>query len=164
MARPKLGDTDTERMQLKITAAEIEAIDDWRFENRIPSRSEAVRRLCQIGVLTAKAESAMRKHSTLSMAEMVLFLGDISKICTKYADEKVTLELKLAVEKHGKKAMLNSAQAMTEVGELTNHVSYLAKNTAVEDSMEIVAKNILRKGEADLLTLQFVKEAIEDFK
>lgn len=51
MARPKLGDTETERMQLKITSAEIEAIDDWRFANRIPSRSEAVRRLCQIGLL-----------------------------------------------------------------------------------------------------------------
>jgi hypothetical protein len=50
MARPKLGETDTERMQLKITAAEITAIDDWRFENRVPSRSEAVRRLVQLGI------------------------------------------------------------------------------------------------------------------
>lgn len=50
MARPKLGETETERMQLKITAAEIQAIDDWRFANRIASRSEAVRRLCQIAL------------------------------------------------------------------------------------------------------------------
>ncbi len=53
MARPKLGETDTERMQLKITSAEIEAIDTWRFANRVPSRSEAVRRLCQIGLLVS---------------------------------------------------------------------------------------------------------------
>ncbi|MEQ1405660.1 hypothetical protein ABK249_12015 [Neorhizobium sp. Rsf11] len=51
MARPKLGETETERMQIKITAAEIEAIDEWRFANRVPSRSEAVRRLCKIGLL-----------------------------------------------------------------------------------------------------------------
>ncbi|MGV0910347.1 hypothetical protein [Martelella sp. FOR1707] len=51
MARPKLGDTDTERMQLKITSAEIEAIDDWRFANRVPSRSEAVRRLCATAIV-----------------------------------------------------------------------------------------------------------------
>lgn len=51
MARPKLGETDTERLHVKITSDEIAAIDDWRYLNRIPSRSEAVRRLCQIGLL-----------------------------------------------------------------------------------------------------------------
>lgn len=164
MARPKLGETETERLQMKITTAEIEAIDDWRFENRIPSRSEAVRRLCQIGVRAAEAGPAMNKHSTLAMAEMVLLLGSIAKICSKYPDEKVTLELKLAVEKYGKNAMKNSAQTMTEVRELGNHVFYLAKNNSVEESLDTVAKNILRKGEIDLLTLEFVREAIEDFE
>ena len=50
MARPKLGESETERLHVKITADEIKAIDDWRYENRIPSRSEAVRRLVQIGL------------------------------------------------------------------------------------------------------------------
>ena len=50
MARPKLGDGDTERLHMKLTADEREAIDDWRYTNRIPSRSEAVRRLCQIAM------------------------------------------------------------------------------------------------------------------
>lgn len=59
MARPKLGETETERMQLKITAGEIEAIDDWRFANRVPSRSEAVRRLCQMGII-ADGSNMMR--------------------------------------------------------------------------------------------------------
>lgn len=51
MARPKLGDSDTQRLHVKISEEELRAIDDWRFENRIPSRSEAVRRLCQMGVI-----------------------------------------------------------------------------------------------------------------
>lgn len=50
MARPKLGESETERLHVKITADEINSIDDWRYANRIPSRSEAVRRLCQIAV------------------------------------------------------------------------------------------------------------------
>lgn len=50
MARPKLGASETERLHLKITQDELTAIDDWRFANRVPSRSEAVRRLCQIGL------------------------------------------------------------------------------------------------------------------
>lgn len=53
MARPKLGDSDTERLHLKITADEIKAIEDWRYENRVPSRSEAVRRLVQMGLIFA---------------------------------------------------------------------------------------------------------------
>jgi hypothetical protein len=50
MARPKLGDSETERLHMKISADEVLAIDDWRYANRIPSRSEAVRRLVQIGL------------------------------------------------------------------------------------------------------------------
>ncbi|MDX0512738.1 hypothetical protein [Sinorhizobium medicae] len=69
MARPKLGETDTERMQLKITSAEIEAIDTWRFANRVPSRSEAVRRLCQIGLLVSdELEGLTDSTSELSSA------------------------------------------------------------------------------------------------
>ena len=69
MARPKLGDSDTERLHVKMTADEISAIDDWRYANRVPSRSEAVRRLVQIAFIadrfvgpgTTTAEQFMHK-------------------------------------------------------------------------------------------------------
>jgi hypothetical protein len=54
MARPKLGDSETERLHVKITSDEIRAIDDWRFANRVPSRSEAVR--CLIKIALARKE------------------------------------------------------------------------------------------------------------
>lgn len=54
MGRPTLGDSPTERLHVKITADEIKAIDDWRHENRVPSKSEAVRRLIEIAL---KSES-----------------------------------------------------------------------------------------------------------
>lgn len=56
MARPSLGASVTERLHLKITTDEIKAIDDWRFSNRVPSRSEAVRRLCAMALLASKAQ------------------------------------------------------------------------------------------------------------
>ncbi|MDX0510651.1 hypothetical protein GOL87_26750 [Sinorhizobium medicae] len=56
MPRPKLGVSDTERLQLKITRDEIKAIDDWRFSNRVPSGSEAVRKLCQLALERASEE------------------------------------------------------------------------------------------------------------
>lgn len=34
-----------------MTPTEVKAIDDWRFENRIGSRGDAIRKLCQIGLV-----------------------------------------------------------------------------------------------------------------
>ena len=57
MTRPKLGSSETERLHVKITADEIEAIDDWRYANRVPTRSEAVRRLIAAGLAASKKEA-----------------------------------------------------------------------------------------------------------
>lgn len=50
MARPRLGDSDSKRLQMVITEDELAAIDDWRFANRVSTRSEAIRRLVQLGI------------------------------------------------------------------------------------------------------------------
>lgn len=50
MARPKLGNSESKRLQMVITEDELQAIDDWRFENRVENRSEAIRRLCQMAL------------------------------------------------------------------------------------------------------------------
>lgn len=39
------------RIPIMMSDSEVEAIDSWRFQNRIATRSEAIRRLCQIGLL-----------------------------------------------------------------------------------------------------------------
>lgn len=39
------------RVPIMMSDDELQAIDDWRFENRVATRSDAVRRLCQIGIL-----------------------------------------------------------------------------------------------------------------
>lgn len=44
-----------ERLQIMLTADEIAAVDDWRFEHRMPSRSAAVRALMKLGIETAAA-------------------------------------------------------------------------------------------------------------
>lgn len=45
------AENKTERVQLLMTPSEVEAIDDWGFQNRIRTRAEAIRRLCQMGVI-----------------------------------------------------------------------------------------------------------------
>lgn len=53
MARPDapgVGELKTQRLNLFVSPDEMKAIDDWRFANRVSSLSEAVRRLCKIGM------------------------------------------------------------------------------------------------------------------
>lgn len=42
-----------ERLQIMLTEDELKALDDWRFERRMPSRAAAVRELLRRG-LTAE--------------------------------------------------------------------------------------------------------------
>lgn len=39
-----------QRVVTMMSPSELEAIDDWMFKNRIRSRGEAIRRLCQVGI------------------------------------------------------------------------------------------------------------------
>ncbi len=41
-----------ERLQIMLTAEELEVLDDWRFQRRMPSRAAAVRELLKRGLLT----------------------------------------------------------------------------------------------------------------
>lgn len=50
---PKKKPTDElkdQRVPIMMSEDELKAIDDWSFANRIRSRGEAIRRLCQIGL------------------------------------------------------------------------------------------------------------------
>ncbi|WP_155268882.1 hypothetical protein [Brucella intermedia] len=40
----------TERLHMLMTPDELELVDDWRYANRIATRSEAIRRLVQSGL------------------------------------------------------------------------------------------------------------------
>ena len=42
----------TSKLQLMIDDEELKAIDDWRFENRLPSRAAAIRELIRRGLTT----------------------------------------------------------------------------------------------------------------
>ena len=40
----------TEKLQIMLSDEEIEAIDDWRFSHRLPSRAAAIRELISRGL------------------------------------------------------------------------------------------------------------------
>ena len=41
----------TEKLQIMLDDQELKAIDDWRFENRLPSRAAAIRELIRRGLV-----------------------------------------------------------------------------------------------------------------
>lgn len=72
MARPKVLQGDVERLNMVITTAETAAIEKWRYAQRIPSKSEAIRRLCQIALLVERELEGVVDHAT----EGVRYLND----------------------------------------------------------------------------------------
>lgn len=49
------------RVPIMMTDDELVVIDDWRFANRVASRSDAIRRLCKIG-LDAHGQADLISH------------------------------------------------------------------------------------------------------
>ncbi len=47
-----------ERLQIMLTEAELDALDDWRFAKRMPSRAAAVRELLKRGLAAEGFEMA----------------------------------------------------------------------------------------------------------
>lgn len=52
MPQPARAPKRTEKLQLMLDPGELQAIDDWRFENRLPSRAAAIRELLRRGLVS----------------------------------------------------------------------------------------------------------------
>jgi len=60
----------TERLQIMLDDDELKAIDDWRFEHRMPSRAAAIRELLRRGMVAHNVPSAdAAKSSEFSVVE-----------------------------------------------------------------------------------------------
>ncbi len=56
----QMGDlTRGERMQVMLTPEELKALDDWRFEKRMPSRASAIRELLKRGLAAEGFNTAL---------------------------------------------------------------------------------------------------------
>lgn len=56
--------TRGERLQIMLTPEELKALDDWRFQKRMPSRAAAVRELLKRGLVAEGfAAAASGQHS-----------------------------------------------------------------------------------------------------
>lgn len=63
-----------ERLQIMLSADELEAVENWRFERRMPSRAAAVRELLRRGLtadgfLTAQAGTKSQDFGVITPAD-----------------------------------------------------------------------------------------------
>ncbi|MDX1711165.1 MAG: hypothetical protein R3316_08505 [Rhodovibrionaceae bacterium] len=60
----------TERLQIMLDDDELKAIDDWRFEHRMPSRAAAIRELLRRGMVAHNVpDPHAAKSSEFSVVE-----------------------------------------------------------------------------------------------
>lgn len=58
MARSTTHSKRTEKIQIMLGEDELAIIDDWRFDNRIPSRAAAIRELIRRGLRAPASDDA----------------------------------------------------------------------------------------------------------
>lgn len=120
------------RVPIMMSEEELQAIDDWRFNNRIATRSDAVRKLTKIGIITD--EWIMRAGELIDSAQEI-YLNKIAK----FAD--------LHPESHEDIREVTNALSLAwvEVMKVTFAASELRTQGNVQEALETV-DGILKRG------------------
>lgn len=138
MARPKLGDGDTLRLHMKISEAEAAVIDDWRFANRIESRSEAIRRLVQIGLRADARVTDILEQSRLALVDGVQLRARM-QVALGEQPEPEKRVVTLIAERYDQ-LLMNILKTHTGAGKLLSEVlDFHQTATAVEELEKAVA-------------------------
>lgn len=75
------------RVPIMMSDEEMKAIDDWRFENRIATRSEAIRRLVQVGLRTHDHLQELASQSSTMVSKVESIEDQSEKILVDHAKE-----------------------------------------------------------------------------
>lgn len=126
------------RVPIMMSEEELTAIDDWRFKNRIATRSEAIRRLCQIGLVfdDHRAEYVERYGGLLDVVQNYQQLAKVVSEKTEAGERVSNLE---------KAYVATSLQTMIKVLELFDLVrttTGIANNLKSADEIEKIMAEV----------------------
>ncbi len=65
-----LDEPREKRVPFMMSERELEDVDEWRFESRVSTRAEALRRLCKLGLALDAALPDLEKNFSLAMNSM----------------------------------------------------------------------------------------------
>lgn len=145
------------RVHMYLSNDEMNAIDDWRFANRVATRSEAIRRLCQLGlILDSRLEDLFSARMNQSEAFIDFFkaLGLIDE------EGKVVRELSDGSEiERAAAGVISVVESLSSsIRELYDHAYIVQKSKSlgeVVDSMKettMLYDRILGRNNADRTT------------
>ena len=131
----------TIKFQLMLSPSEAEAIDDWGFQNRIRTRAESIRRLCQIG-LTTSASVTPIAHDVKDLAEAI---RDKEELFARYVSMNIdNSETGIVVELSKKSVSLYMAfnKLFLALRELNSHTHALRNEGDIDDILKEMEKNV----------------------
>lgn len=138
------------RVPIMMSDEELASVDDWRFANRVATRSEAVRRLVQIGlgvdrhlsgIAVDDLDLASNIRACLNQAQKVMELA-ISPADSEVVAREVGALLSLVYEAYERKL-----DAAMNLWSLYADVAPLVMNRDLEDAMKQVER--LRNSDTD---------------
>lgn len=118
----------TERVQLLMTPTELSAIDDWGFSNRIRTRAETIRRLCQIGIRTLEERETLLRNRDAATDELIAFLE-------RYADAQESGRETDPFELDLMKLIRASTQGAIHTAGFAEMIAALSQGDSLEDAM-----------------------------
>ncbi|MBB5044033.1 hypothetical protein [Shinella fusca] len=145
----------TIKFQLMLSPSEAAAIDDWGFKNRIRTRAEAIRRLCQIGLQAEDGAKIIREVAETGM----MWASKTRKFQNEELGELAPQEDKNAAAPASHQTNLFTTMALTGVIALARDMEDRAKNLRSFDTFE----EAIEKGLAKNPDLKAAADLMEDF-
>lgn len=78
------------RVPIMMSDAEVEAIDDWRFSNRIATRSQAIRQLAKAGLSLNNSASDFKVAANASIGDANAYVTEINDFIRRIEAETDT--------------------------------------------------------------------------
>ncbi|TPK70185.1 hypothetical protein FJ930_19645 [Mesorhizobium sp. B2-4-15] len=76
------------RIPIMMSGAELNAIDDWRYANRVATRADAVRRLMSVGLLALGGLEAFMAKANATMDDVVIAEQEIESFLKRLPEEQ----------------------------------------------------------------------------
>ena len=126
------------RVPIMLSEAELKVIDDWRFSNRVATRSDAIRRLCQMGLALDAQLTPLKEafnHSSRTFANFAAKSAELVDPTApngeKAVKEMVTLQLQAAT---------SIGRLKYTIRELTGKGHAFKQEMSIEESLEEVGE------------------------
>ena len=128
-----------QRIPIMMSPSEVKAIDDWMFANRIKSRAEAIRRLCQISIGAESSVNEMHKSISEGLDSTKAFV----EAATPAKDKGDRDAVKEAAVKYGADLLRTLKKLHAPLQDLRSLYHFYGKEGAETGDFILTAKDFL---------------------